>query len=61
MFNSTSAPTFAHGAATTTAVAWNGPICGTCSARYLGHHSCSREDLQRLIDKLTRLRDSLDD
>lgn len=35
-------------------VAWNGPICPTCGARYLGAHTCSREDLQKRIIELAQ-------
>jgi hypothetical protein len=47
---------------TTTAgdlTAWNGPVCSTCGARYLGAHSCSREDIARRIAELARLMDAL--
>lgn len=38
---------------------WNGGICGTCGARYLGSHACTREDIDRQIETLRRLRDAL--
>lgn len=41
-----------------TAISWNGPVCPTCSACYLGSHRCSREDLARKIAELARLMDT---
>lgn len=38
-------------------VTWNGPICGICGARYLGSHTCSREDLMEAIGRLQDLLD----
>lgn len=38
---------------------WNGGVCSTCGARYLGAHRCTREDIDRQIDALRRLRDML--
>lgn len=34
---------------------WNGPICPTCGARYLGSHRCSRDDIMRRINELMAL------
>ena len=31
---------------------WNGAICPTCGACYLGSHQCSRGDLMRRIAEL---------
>ena len=36
----------------THAVSWNGPICNTCGARYLGSHVCTREDIMRRVNEL---------
>ena len=37
---------------------WNGAVCSTCGARYVGSHECSRGDLLRriadLYDRLDR-------
>jgi hypothetical protein len=44
---------------TSTAVTWNGPICPTCGARYLGSHTCSWDDLQRRIEELRTAQDRL--
>lgn len=40
---------------TTTGTLWNGPVCGTCGAKYLNRHKCSREDLLRKIAELQSL------
>lgn len=40
---------------TTSGVLWNGPICTTCGARYLGHHKCSHEDITRRVLELLAL------
>lgn len=37
------------------ATLWNGPICGTCGARYLNAHQCSDADLARRIGELAGL------
>lgn len=37
---------------------WNGPVCPTCNATYVGAHRCSRADLARRIAELARLMDS---
>lgn len=42
-------------ATTSTAVAWNGPICQTCGARYLGSHTCSTADILRRVQELLAL------
>lgn len=34
---------------------WNGGVCPTCSARYLGSHTCSPEDIARRIAELEAL------
>jgi hypothetical protein len=41
-----------------TGIVWNGPVCPTCGACYLGLHACSRDDLTRRVDELTILRDA---
>ena len=41
--------------AASTGIAWSGPICETCRARYLGSHSCSPADLTRRINELLGL------
>ena len=38
-----------------TGVAWNGPICQTCGAGYLGTHSCSPADILRRVSELLAL------
>lgn len=42
---------------TTPTTTWNGPICTICAARYLGAHTCTREDIVRgvmvLLDQLS--------
>lgn len=38
-----------------TAVAWNGPVCQTCGARWLNSHRCSDADLARRIAELARM------
>ena len=38
-------------------IAWNGPTCGTCGARYLGSHVCSHADITRRINELLALLD----
>ena len=38
-----------------TGVMWNGPICGTCGARYLGSHQCSQADILRRVNELLAL------
>lgn len=40
---------------TTAPIMWNGPVCQTCGARYLGAHSCTRGDLMRRIAALQAL------
>lgn len=40
---------------TSTAVAWNGPICGVCGTRWLGSHTCSNADILRRIGELAAL------
>lgn len=37
--------------------AWNGPICGTCGARYLESHACSHADIVRRVNELLALLD----
>lgn len=39
----------------TTGTLWNGPICPTCCARYLGTHVCTQADLIRRINELLAL------
>jgi hypothetical protein len=51
--------TFSATANAMTATCWNGPICPTCGARYLGSHMCSWEDLQRRIEELRTAQDRL--
>lgn len=41
--------------ATTTGLLWNGPICPTCSACYLGTHQCDAADLLRKAAELTEM------
>ena len=48
-FNSTGVPV----------TTWNGPVCATCGACYLGTHRCSREDIGRRIAELARLMEVL--
>lgn len=36
----------------TSATTWNGGVCGTCAARYIGHHVCSHQDITRRINEL---------
>lgn len=57
MFNSTSAPALNGliGIMSTKAVdayLHNGPVCSICHRGYVGTHTCSSADLQRLIDGL---------
>lgn len=33
-------------------IAWNGGICGTCNATYIGSHTCSREDILARVKAL---------
>lgn len=40
---------------TTADSAWNGPVCSTCGARWLGSHTCSHEDIVRRINELLAL------
>ena len=37
---------------TTAATTWNGGVCGICTARFLGSHTCSVEDLLNRSDEL---------
>lgn len=39
--------------------AWNGGICPTCFAVYVGSHACTRESIDARIAMLQALRDSL--
>lgn len=39
----------------TTGMVHNGPVCPTCGARYLGHHTCSHADIVRRINELLAL------
>lgn len=41
--------------ATTGGCLWNGPVCPTCGARYLGSHTCATEDILRRVGELLRL------
>lgn len=36
-------------------VAWNGGVCQVCTARYLGSHQCSADDLIRRAQELLRM------
>lgn len=38
---------------------WNGPVCQTCGATYLGQHQCSPADIGRRIAELARLLDAV--
>lgn len=40
---------------TSTVTCHNGPICGTCGARYIGSHACSPADLERRVAELLAL------
>lgn len=42
-------------ATTTTGMTWNGPVCSTCGARYLGAHQCSQADILRRVNELLAL------
>ena len=44
---------------TSAATSWNGGVCSTCSARFLGSHSCSRDDIARRIQDLLSLLNTL--
>lgn len=37
---------------TSTGTMWNGGVCAICGARFVGSHSCSREDVARRISEL---------
>lgn len=39
----------------TVSTSWNGGVCGTCGARYLGPHTCSQNDILRRIQELSLL------
>jgi len=41
--------------ASITSASWNGGVCPTCAARYLGSHACSADDLTRRINELLAL------
>ena len=41
----------------TSSATWNGPICQTCRAYYLGSHACSAADLTRRIAELQAILD----
>lgn len=37
------------------AASWNGGVCATCGARYLGSHTCSSDDILRRVKELLAL------